>query len=68
MQLGYNIPKNITSRLGLSKFRMHLTGENLLTFSHMPKGTDPVAATGFYKFGTTYGAARVITLGLTIQY
>lgn len=68
VQIGYNLPERMLSRIGLSKVRMHLTGDNLLTFSHMPKGVDPVAVTGFYTFGTTYGVGRGVAFGLTIQY
>lgn len=68
VQIGYNLPERAISRLGLSKVRMHLTGDNLLTFSHMPKGVDPVAVTGFYTLGTTYGVGRGFTFGLTVQY
>lgn len=68
VQIGYNLPKSMIGRVGLSKFRMHLTGDNLLTFSQMPKGVDPVAISGFYGFGTTYGVGRGLTFGLTIQY
>ena len=31
MTLGYNIPKNVVSRLGISSLKVYLTGENLFT-------------------------------------
>lgn len=68
VQLGYNLPDQLLSKVGLTKMRVHLTGDNLLTFSHLPKGVDPVAVTGFYTFGTTYGVGRGFTFGLTVQY
>ena len=31
MTIGYNIPRNIVSRLGMSSLKVYLTGENLFT-------------------------------------
>lgn len=31
MTLGYNVPKNVVSRLGISSLKVYLTGENLFT-------------------------------------
>jgi hypothetical protein len=33
IQIGYTLPKNLTSRFGINKFRIYATGQNLLTFS-----------------------------------
>ena len=69
IQLGYNLPSRLIDRLGLSKVRMFVSGDNLLTFSHLPKGVDPVATVGYEGnwFGTTYGAGRVLAFGITIN-
>ena len=32
--LGYTLPKALTSKIGMQKCRVYVTGQNLLTFSH----------------------------------
>ena len=78
LQLGYSLPKNVISKMHLEKFRIYFSGENLVTFSHMPKGVDPIAPVGFGTGGNfygggavgrmTYGADRVFSFGVTITY
>lgn len=80
VQLGYSFPKNITSKLHLQKLRIYFSGENLLTFTKLPNGIDPVAPVGFpggdtnSYYGTagsgrlTYGADRIYSIGLTVTY
>lgn len=41
LTLGYTIPSSITSKIGLSNFRVYVSAENPFTFDHMPKGLDP---------------------------
>ena len=45
MTIGYNIPRNIVSRLGMSSLKVYLTGENLFTIraDHKMKDFDPEA-------------------------
>ncbi|MFY7730756.1 MAG: hypothetical protein ACOVRN_14635, partial [Flavobacterium sp.] len=40
VQLGYSLPSSIISKAGLSKTRLYVTGENLLTFTKYT-GFDP---------------------------
>ena len=80
VQLGYSFPKSITSKLHLQKLRIYFSGENLLTFSKLPNGIDPVAPVGFPEGGSgnymgtagsgrlTYGADRIYSVGLTVTY
>lgn len=80
IQLGYSFPKSIISKLHLQKLRIYLSGENLLTFSKLPNGIDPVAPVGFPEGGSgnymgtagsgrlTYGADRIYSVGLTVTY
>ena len=78
LQLGYSLPKKVISKMHLEKFRIYFSGENLVTFSHMPKGVDPIAPVGFGTGGNfygggavgrmTYGADRVFSFGVTITY
>lgn len=80
VQLGYSFPQTITSRLKLQQLRVFFSGENLLTFSKLPDGIDPVAPVGFPEGGSgnyygtagsgrlTYGADRIYSFGLTVTY
>ena len=64
----------------LEKVRIYFSGENLLTFTKLPAGIDPVAPIGFPEGGSgnyygtagagrlTYGADRIYSVGLTITY
>jgi len=41
LMVGYTIPKSITSKVGISKLRVYVQGENLITISPMKKYGDP---------------------------
>ena len=68
--LGYNLPKNY--RLGLEKFRVYLTGENLFVLTKY-SGTDPevgnsgLDAPGIDRFNY-YPRPRTFSLGLNISF
>ena len=64
MEIGYSIPSEIISKVGLSQFRLYFNGLNLLTFSKM-KAYDPEAAndTGYY-----YPQQKVVNFGLTATF
>ena len=72
IQLGYSLPKPFISKIGLANVRVYLSGDNLLTFDHLPPGIDPVAVTGYAHgrsiLGWTYGADRIVLFGLDITY
>ncbi|GHB60141.1 SusC/RagA family TonB-linked outer membrane protein [Persicitalea jodogahamensis] len=64
MEIGYSLPSEIISKVGLSQFRLYFNGLNLLTFSKM-KAYDPEAAndTGYY-----YPQQKVVNFGLTATF
>ncbi|MDR1154153.1 MAG: TonB-dependent receptor [Bacteroidales bacterium] len=74
VQLGYTFPVSLTGKIKIQSIRLYLSGENLLTFSKLPKGVDPVAPLGanrdsYSGLGRfTYGADRMFSFGLTITY
>lgn len=68
VQLGYNLPKDVLSKLSLQRVRLYVSGENLFTFSGLPVGIDPVAVSSSWGTGKTYGADRIVSLGLTVTY
>ena len=39
--LGYTLPRNILDKIGVSRLRVYVTGENLLTFTSLIKAFDP---------------------------
>lgn len=68
VQLGYSFSNNLLDKLHLKKLRIYVAGENLLTVTRLPKGIDPVATGGSWGSGKTYGADRMIYLGLVATY
>ncbi len=68
--LGYNLPKNM--RLGLEKFRVYLTGENLFVLTGY-SGTDPevgnsgLDSPGIDRFNY-YPRPRTFSIGLNISF
>ncbi|MBF9238550.1 TonB-dependent receptor [Hymenobacter sp. BT683] len=72
IQLGYTIPKNLTSRVpSLGTVRVYVTGTNLLTFTDY-SGFDPeTGGTGFYSRGiddSSYPNTRTVVGGLQVNF
>lgn len=69
LQVGYTIPKNISSRIGISRARFYVSGENLLTFTKLTRIFDPetVALSG-WNDGKTYPLAKVYSCGLSVNF
>lgn len=80
VQLGYTLPSDITSRVGIEKFRIYVNGQNLVSF-HKYKGFDPEIGIG--RSGGTadqrdvldigidrgmYPLARTITAGVNVNF
>jgi len=67
VQLGYTIPESILPKVGI---RVYFSGDNLLTFDHLPKGIDPTMAGGGYRDnpGKDYRADRIYSFGLNLNY
>lgn len=69
VQMGYNFPEKVLEKLNLASVRLYVSGENLFTFSKLPVGIDPVATTSSrWGAGKTYGADRIVSLGLKVSY
>lgn len=69
MQIGYTLPKNLLTRLGIGRARFYLSGDNLFTITKMTKIFDPetVGLAG-YSDGKTYPLAQVYSLGLNLTF
>jgi TonB-linked SusC/RagA family outer membrane protein len=71
IQLGYSLPLNILESAAIKRFRLFVTGENLLTFTGYD-GFDPEIASGDYStIGIDrgiYPQARTISVGANITF
>lgn len=62
IELGYTLPKSLTSKVGMQSLRLYLNGHNLLTAASKTfDGADPE------NYGGSYPIQKVYTLGLNIQ-
>ncbi|WP_342088255.1 SusC/RagA family TonB-linked outer membrane protein [Dyadobacter sp. OTU695] len=64
IELGYNLPSEIGSKIGLSNLRIYVNGLNLLTFDKI-KVWDPEATT---NSGQYYPQARVVSAGVRLAF
>ncbi len=65
--VGYTLPKNIVSKIGLSKIRVYATGENLCFWSKR-KGLDPRYDYGATEALTPYSLMRTIMGGIQVSF
>jgi TonB-linked SusC/RagA family outer membrane protein len=73
LSLGYNVPSNIMSKIGMTKGRIYVSGQNLLTFTKY-SGFDPEIST-FGETNTapgtdflTFPQARTMIVGLNLGF
>uniref|UniRef100_F4CB91 TonB-dependent receptor plug n=1 Tax=Sphingobacterium sp. (strain 21) TaxID=743722 RepID=F4CB91_SPHS2 len=62
LQIGYTIPSNFANRFSISKLRVYLAGENLLTFTKFP-GLDPEVGPD-----SNYPTMRQYSLGINLTF
>jgi len=65
LELGYNLPSFITSKLALQKFRIYISGFNLFTYAPDLRNFDPESDSAS---GQSYPLQRVINSGLTLTF
>ncbi len=66
LQIGYSIPKSVISKAGLSRVRVYIMSENLLTFTKYT-GYDPEIGGGVLSIDRgVYPQARSFFLGLNV--
>lgn len=63
-ELGYSIPQDIISRIGISGARFYFSGYNLLTWAKEIKHADPELSGG----SGNYPPQRVLNLGVNIKF
>lgn len=69
VQIGYTLPTSLSTRIGVQRMRLFVSGENLLTFSKMISIFDPesVGLSG-WSDGKTYPYARVLAGGINVTF
>ncbi|MCT4643673.1 MAG: TonB-dependent receptor [Carboxylicivirga sp.] len=68
IQLGYTVNQDLTKKFGVSKFRVYVSGENLLTFTEMTDIFDPETITGGWSDGKIYPLSKTISVGASITF
>lgn len=74
LQVGYSLPKQWISKVGLSNLRLYFSGENLFTITGLTDGIDPeTIGSGYGNWGggssgsnKTYPLSRTFSAGLSI--
>ena len=70
IELGYTIPEYITKKAFISRLRLYVAAENLLTFTKY-WGFDPEISSGGKSLGIdkgVYPQARIWTVGLNLTF
>lgn len=66
IELGYSLPKNITTNFGIDKFRMYVSGANLITWTDF-KHFDPERSIG-NATNLNYPLSKTITVGVNLTF
>jgi len=67
VQLGYTVPVSFAQRMGMSKLRIYLAGENVWTLSKVAGMFDPETIDGGSD-GNVYPLAKVWSAGLSVSF
>lgn len=74
LQIGYTIPSKLLDRLFIHSARLYVSGENLLTFSKLPKLFEPETAVasnpgdGGVDIGEIYPINKMFSLGVNLKF
>lgn len=63
LTIGYTIPKNVLGKIGISRLRVYLLGENLLTFTPLMDTFDPETLNNM-----TYPISKKYSVGLNLTF
>jgi len=69
ISLGYTLPRNITKKVNIERFRVYVRAENLFTWTKY-WGFDPEIGTSSTSMGVDYGVypqARIFTIGCNLS-
>lgn len=74
LQVGYTVPQRILDGLFIKRARLYVSGENLLTFSKLPKLYEPETSVssnlreGGVDMGETYPINRMFSFGVNLTF
>lgn len=68
LTVGFSFPKEVLESLNVSKFRLYVSGENLLTISDISGVFDPEATGGRWGSGKIYPLQKSLSVGLNLQF
>lgn len=69
LQIGYTLPKNIADKIGLKRTRLYFSGENILTWTKIPRGFDPETANvGELGNGKTIFSQAIWAGGINVSF
>jgi hypothetical protein len=71
LQLGYNLPSNLSKSIGVSKIRCFVNAQNMITFKKNSGFTPEIGGgilNGSIDDGSTYPVPSTYTLGLTVNF
>jgi hypothetical protein len=69
IEIGYNLPRNVISKIGLKGFRVYASGTNLLTFCNkLLKPYDPERNFGWIGGGGGAPIMKTFALGVNINF
>lgn len=63
IQIGYSLPKQLISKVGLQRLRFYFSGDNLLTISGINENFDPEA-----PWGGAYPISKSISFGVNLTF
>jgi len=68
LQIGYTIPQQWLSRLKMQQIRVFVSGENLITFSHLNDNFDPEVVSGSWGPGKIYPLMKMFSFGVNVGF
>jgi TonB-dependent starch-binding outer membrane protein SusC len=67
IQLGYNLPSSILTKIGIKKLRIYVNGQNLFTSTNF-LGFDPERVEGNSRGGSSYPVLKIISGGVNLSF
>lgn len=69
IQLGYTFKRSLLDKIGIEHLRVYFSGENILTFDHLPSAFDPETVSGAgWGNGKTYPLQKTYSFGLNVTF
>lgn len=65
VEIGYTLPYTVLKPLGISNFKVYLSGQNMVQFSNMPGGLDPEITR---SDGSAMPNPRIVTAGIQVKF